>query len=117
VPAGQPAAAIPAGHWQLVPRQRLFGSDELSALSPALAELVEPGYLELCGADAAALGVTGGYRVEVGGGLATLHLRINDHIPPGCAGYGSGLSGTGNIEPLALVRLRPATGGTGGGDV
>jgi len=113
-PTGQPA---PAGHWQLVPRQRLFGSDELSALSPALAELVEPGCLELCGADAAALGVAGGDPVEVGEGLATLPLRVNDHIPPGCAGYGSGLSGTGNLEPLALVRLRPASGGTGGGDV
>ncbi|MEH6636913.1 MAG: NADH-quinone oxidoreductase subunit NuoG, partial [Halioglobus sp.] len=39
-----PARFAPkAGRWQLVPRYRIFGSDELSALSPGIAELVEPG--------------------------------------------------------------------------
>jgi NADH-quinone oxidoreductase subunit G len=102
------AGATPAGHWQLVPRPRIFGSDELSALSPALAELVVPGFIELCGADAAALGVTPGDGVEVGDGLATLAVRVNDSMAAGCAGYSTGFTGTGNLVPLQWASLRRA---------
>ena len=96
------------GLWQLVPRPRIFGSDELSAMSPALAELVSPGFIELCPADAAGLGIDTGDGVEVGDQLATLELRVNDSMAAGCAGYGAGLAGTGNLRALARVSLRRA---------
>ena len=102
-----PFAAQP-GTWQLVPRQRIFGSDELSALSPGICELVQPGYLELCAADAASLGVGSGDGVTVGDDLATLEVRVNDTLVPGCAGYAEGHAGTANLAPLARVSLRRA---------
>lgn len=97
------------GHWQLVPRPRIFGSDELSALSPALAELIAPGFIELCAADAASLGVTDGDGVDVGEGLATLEVRVNDTMAAGCAGFSTGCDGTGNLAALARVRLQRAS--------
>ncbi|MEQ8514588.1 MAG: molybdopterin-dependent oxidoreductase, partial [Chromatocurvus sp.] len=91
------------GQWLLVPRQRIFGSDELSALSPGVKELVRPGFVELCASDAQQLGLAGGDGVEVGDGLATLELRINDAIAAGCMGYSLGLAGCENLQPLAAV--------------
>jgi len=97
-----------AGQWQLVPRHRIFGSDELSALSPPLAELITPGFIELCPADAAGLGVDTGDGVEVGDGLATLEVRINPSMTQGCAGFAAGLAGTGELDALAPATLRRA---------
>ena len=99
-----------AGHWQLVPRQRIFGSDELSALSPAIAELTESGYIEINKADATALGVANGDGLHVGDGLATLEVHVNDTVARGCAGYSAGLAGTDNLTPLAAVILSRADG-------
>ena len=103
-------AATPTepGHWLLVPRQHIFGSDELSALSPALAELVEPGYIALRSADAAALGVSAGDGVVAGDALATLAVRVDDSLAEGCAAYPAGLAGTENLHPLDRVELRRA---------
>ncbi len=87
-----------AGQWQLVARYRIFGSDELSALSPGVAELVDRGFLELSSTDAESLGLETGDGVQVGAGLATLEVRINNHIAMGCAGFSTGLP-----EALGLV--------------
>jgi NADH-quinone oxidoreductase subunit G len=107
-PTAAPDAGSSAGLWQLVPRPRIFGSDELSALSPGLAELVVPAFIELCPADADGLGVAAGDGVEVGDGLATLEVRVNATMTPGCAGYSIGFAGTANLAPLARVALRRA---------
>jgi NADH-quinone oxidoreductase subunit G len=105
--APQPFQPTP-GQWLLVPRYRIFGSDELSALSPAIAELCERGFLELSAADARAMGLAAGDGVEVGAGLATLELRINDRIAAGCAGYSAGLPAALGLVPGALVQLARA---------
>ena len=97
-------------HWLLVPRQSIFGSDELSALSPGINALVPPGYLEISIADAANLGVSSGDGLTVAGGLATLEVRVNDSMARGCAGFSAGLSGTGDLEPLSSVHLARAEG-------
>jgi NADH-quinone oxidoreductase subunit G len=73
------------GQWQLVPRQKIFGSEELSALSPGIDELVTPAFVELGSADAESLGV-------------------------GCAGFAAGHAGAENLQPLARVTLRRAEG-------
>lgn len=99
-----------AGHWLLVPRQRIFGSDELSALSPAIAELTESGFIEINSADASTLGVAHGDGLHIGDGLATLEVHVNDSVAPGCAGYSAGHAGTDNLTPLASVVLSKAQG-------
>ena len=103
-------ARAQTGHWQLVPRQRIFGSEELSALSPAIAELTESGFIEINNADATALGVATGDGLHIGDGLATLEVRVNDTVAQGCAGYSCGLAGTDNLTPLACVILSRADG-------
>ncbi|TDG12963.1 NADH-quinone oxidoreductase subunit NuoG [Seongchinamella unica] len=97
------------GRWQLVARHRIFGSEELSALSPGICELVEPGFVEMRGADAHGLGLTEGDGVELDAGLATLAVKINDSIPPGCLGYAVGHAGTANLAAGASVSLAKAT--------
>ena len=97
-----------SGHWLLVPRQRIFGSDELSALSPGIAELVETAFIEVCAVDAEVLGVSHGDGVAVDDTRATLEVRINDAVVPGCAGYSVGLAGTENLQPLQQVSLHKA---------
>jgi NADH-quinone oxidoreductase subunit G len=110
------------GQWQLVPRQRIFGSDELSALSPGLAELVQPGFIEIGAADAQLLGVADGdglvvtmavttaVTTAVDNTLATLEVRINDTMAAGCAGYSVGLAGVQDLTPLSPVSLSRAEG-------
>ncbi len=99
-----------SGDFELVPRYRIFGSDELSVLSPGIAELVLPAYIELNSAAAAELGVADGDGVTVGDGLATLEVRIEDSLAPGCAGYAAGHPGTGNLQPGRRLKLSRATG-------
>ena len=107
-PAVPKSALAKKDRWQLVPRQRIFGSDELSALSPGIAELVEPGYIEISDADAAKLGVAQGDGLEVGDNLATLEVRINDAVAAGCAGFSLGLAGTDDLVALSVVDLQRA---------
>jgi NADH-quinone oxidoreductase subunit G len=111
VPATQDNTTEPGsspGQWQLVPRQRLFGSEELSAISPGISELVDDGYIELRGSDAARIHASEGDGIEVEGGLATLELRLNDSLAAGCAGYSCGLPGTANLIAGQRVGLRRA---------
>jgi NADH-quinone oxidoreductase subunit G len=107
------------GQWQMVPRYKIFGSDELSAHSPAIAELVEPGYIEISGDDARALGVIEGDGIVLSKPetasqgdmltrpVATLEVRVNDSLAKGCAGYSVGMEGAQNIvcgDTLVLVK-------------
>jgi NADH-quinone oxidoreductase subunit G len=97
------------GEWQLVARYRIFGSDELSALSPGIAELVDRGFLELRSADAESLGLAAGDGVQIGEALATLEVRINDEIAASCAGFSAGLPEALGLVPGARVALSKAT--------
>ena len=109
VDAATPPAFEPvAGQWQLVPRYRIFGSEELSAVSPGIAELVAPACIEVNSAAARELGVSDGDGVQVGDDLATLRVRINDRIAGGCAGYSAGHHGTWDLRPGSFVSLHRA---------
>jgi NADH-quinone oxidoreductase subunit G len=107
------------GQWLMVARYKIFGSDELSAHSPAIAELVEPGFIEISGDDARALGVIEGDGLVLSKPettsqgdmltvpVATLEVRLNDSLAKGCAGYSVGLEGAQNIvcgDSLAMVK-------------
>jgi NADH-quinone oxidoreductase subunit G len=108
--ATPPAFEPVAGQWQLVPRYRIFGSEELSAFSPGIAELVAPACIEINTDAARELGVSDGDGVQVGDGLATLQVRVNDCIAGGCAGYSAGHEGTWDLRPGSSVTLRRAEG-------
>jgi NADH-quinone oxidoreductase subunit G len=89
-----PAAFAPRqGEWLVVPRHHIFGSEELSARAPAIAELSPKPYVALGAEDAAALGVAEGSPVEVklDGAAARLPLRIEPGLPRGVAALPAGL--------------------------
>lgn len=107
IPTANPAPfAAQSDRWLLVPRPRLFGSDELSAMSPPVAALTVT-CLELCPADAEALGVTDGDGLTVDG-ETTLEVRINPRMVAGCAGYSAGCPGTQALRPLSIASLSRA---------
>jgi NADH-quinone oxidoreductase subunit G len=93
------------GQWQLVPRQRIFGSDELSALSAGVEQLVERAFVEIGPQDAEAIGVGHGDGVTIGDGLAALEVRINTTMAAGCIGFSVGLKGSENLQAGQLVNL------------
>ncbi len=108
--AAMPGAFEPReNQWYLVPRHAIFGSDELSALSPPLRELTHPAWLEITPAAAQALQVIDGdgliienerlrgYRLEV---------RINPSLVAGCAAYSAGHAGTFGLLPGEWVTLQ-----------
>ncbi len=103
-----PEQPQPPGQWQMVPRYQIFGSDELSVHSPAIAQLLEPGFIEISYRDAQDLGVIEGDGLVLSKPgtadddlltlrVATLEVRLNDTLATACAGYSVGLPGTQNI--------------------
>ena len=73
--------------WLLVPHHRVFGSEELSALSPAVAERIGCPTVALNPEDAAALGASDGALIEVvlDDTRLTLPLETRPALPPGVA--------------------------------
>jgi NADH-quinone oxidoreductase subunit G len=97
-----PAAFAPRqGEWLVVARHHIFGSEELSADAPAIAELSPKPYLALGSEDAAAIGAAEGAAVEVKleGGSARLPLRIEPGLPRGVAALPAGL---GPLDGITL---------------
>lgn len=97
-----------SGNWY--PRYRIFGSEELSALSLGVAELCEDGYIEIRADDALGLEVGEGDGLNLNDGLATLEVKINNSIAAGCIGYAAGHSGTANLTPGENISLQKAQG-------
>jgi NADH-quinone oxidoreductase subunit G len=60
---GNPWRTVDGNSWLIVPAWHIFGSEELSARSPAIASLVPLPYVAIGAADAARLGVTDGEQV------------------------------------------------------
>jgi NADH-quinone oxidoreductase subunit G len=83
------------GKWSLVPLHHLFGSEELSAHSAAVAGLTPKPYVALNREDASALGVVEGDMAEVAvaGSTYRLPVRIVESLPRATAGLPVGLPG------------------------
>jgi NADH-quinone oxidoreductase subunit G len=83
--------AVPAAfrrrphEWLLVPRFHIFGSEELSALSPAVAERLPRSYLALHPDDAAGLllGPDAMVRLTIGAAAHRLPVRLDAGLPSG----------------------------------
>jgi NADH-quinone oxidoreductase subunit G len=89
-----PAAfAARAGAWLVLPLHDIFGSEELSRLSPPVAERVPAPYLALNAEDAAALGVAEGAPVALTleGTAHSLNARIAQGLPRGIVGVAASL--------------------------
>jgi NADH-quinone oxidoreductase subunit G len=104
--AAVPAAFVPrAGDWLILPAHHVFGSDELSLLSPGVAGLAPKPYLAMNAQDAARLGLKEGQvvtlkgsdafsgRSEKGSDPFVLSLRIRPALPSGVAAVPAGLAG------------------------
>jgi NADH-quinone oxidoreductase subunit G len=89
------------GSWRLVPLHHAFGSEELSILSPGVAELAPPAYVALGAEDAAGIGAAAGdvVVVELPGGSSELPLRVLEGLPRGVAGVPRGIAG---VSPAPL---------------
>jgi NADH-quinone oxidoreductase subunit G len=104
--AGQ-AAAAPEGTLLLVPVSSVFGSEELSSLSPGIAQRSPRPHVALCQADAAAIGVQAGASVHVqpeGSDVVVFALEIRE-LPRGIAVVPRGLPGTAFLDLPVRARI------------
>ena len=96
-------------HFLLAPVYHLFGSEELSALSPEIGGISPEPYLGLSPDDAKSLGIEkDGETVELdlGGASIALPARFMAGLPVGIAGYPAGLPGTEWLELPCLATIR-----------
>lgn len=101
----------------VIPVYHIFGSEELSILSPGVAELAPKPYLALSNGYASRLGVAEGSEVELSLGTGTyiLPVRYPPSFPEGIAGMPAGIPGLeGTVLPASgKVRLIKNAGGPG----
>jgi NADH-quinone oxidoreductase subunit G len=106
-----PAAAAPSdGGLLLVPRSYVFGSEELSSLSPGIRERSPKPHVALGPEEAARLGLSAGQEVQVrtdAGDVLRLPLEVRE-IPAGIAVIPRGLRGLEGPELPVRARI---TGG------
>lgn len=93
--------------WQVLPLYRIFGSDELSAHSPAIKELTPQPFVEISAHDAQVLGVNNGDGVVLSsdGSEDSVAVKVNSATPRGCIGYCVGLPGASWIAPQTQVTV------------
>jgi NADH-quinone oxidoreductase subunit G len=96
------------GHWRLLPLYRIFGSDELSARSPAINELTASAFVEISVDDAETLGLLDGDGVllSLPDTKVCFEVIINPSIANGCLGYSVGLPGAPWIAPGSSVTIK-----------
>jgi NADH-quinone oxidoreductase subunit G len=82
--------------WLIVPRAHVFGTEELSAQAPAIAERSIAPFLSLNAADAQNLGLQNGDAADItlASGQYRLPITIAPELPPGLAAMSIGLPGT-----------------------
>jgi NADH-quinone oxidoreductase subunit G len=82
-----------AGSLRLVPGYHLFGSEELSACSDAIAQLVPGPHISVNSEDAGTLGVAShdGLQTEIAGEQVQMEVIVNDSVAKGCAVYSYGI--------------------------
>jgi NADH-quinone oxidoreductase subunit G len=100
-----------AGQWLLVPIHHIFGSEELSRMAPAIAELSPVASLFLNKTDAAELGFDdgAGVAVRIDRREVRLTVKVRAELPGGVAGYSAGYAQTAGIVPLEWARIEKVT--------
>jgi NADH-quinone oxidoreductase subunit G len=102
-----PPFAPRPGEWLVVPLHQIFGSEELSRESPAVAELARPAAVSLRPADAESLGLAAGATAEVQLAGTSLHLPValRPELPPGVAGLPAGIPPGAGLPLPAFARI------------
>jgi len=106
---GAPAAFTPRSQEMLlVAMHHIYGSEEMSALSPSIAGRAPAPYIAMSPRDAARLGVTQNDRVEIAIGSFTsiLPVDILSRLPVGVAGLPEGLRGAPRASLPAWATVR-----------
>jgi NADH-quinone oxidoreductase subunit G len=90
-----PAFGSKKGEWTLFPMHHIFGSEELSLLSPGIRDLSPEPYLLMNREDAMELGIEEGSRIELeaGGRRLELPAKLSAELARGTAGWPVGLPG------------------------
>jgi NADH-quinone oxidoreductase subunit G len=97
-----PAAFSPrVDEWLIVPIYHIFGSEELSILTPGVAERAPQPYLALSPKEATKLHVADGEVIEISidGTGCPLPVKFMPTLPAGLAGLPAGLPGLGGMTP------------------
>jgi NADH-quinone oxidoreductase subunit G len=104
-----PAAFEPReGKWLAIPVHHIFGSEELSVLTPGIAEKAPEPYAALNPKDAAGLQVDDGQEVKVTveGAVYQLPVKLMLTLPRGIVGLPVGLPGlVGVVQPMRSARI------------
>lgn len=106
-----------ADEWLVVPLHHIFGTEELSALAPGIAELAARPYLALNPEDAAELGLAAGNSAQLqlnrkGRRDYRLPVQLKAELQRGVAGLPAGLSGLTGITLPAWGRVTKMEEGT-----
>jgi len=107
-----PPSFIPIpGEWLVLPIYHIFGSDPLSAQSPAVKERVPDPYIALNDPDAAKAGILEGHYVEVllNDQKHRLQVKLHMGLPPGTAGLPKGLTATAGLQFPFSITLNSAS--------
>jgi NADH-quinone oxidoreductase subunit G len=108
-PIPLPFTPIP-GEWLVLPLYHIFGSDPLSAQSPAIKERVPQPYIALNDSDAAKAGILEGHYVEVllNNQKHRLQVKLHIDLPLGTAGLPKGLTTTAGLQFPFSITLNSA---------
>lgn len=100
------------GRWLFLPIHHCFGSEELSAQSPPVAERVPAPYVGLGALDADRLGLANGQTAElrIGSKVWRLPLQVRTEMAAGVVGLPLGLSCLTGVELPAWGEIRAAWG-------
>jgi NADH-quinone oxidoreductase subunit G len=95
------------GQWLMAPLFHIFGSEELSALGPAMRQQIPEPYVALNSQDSVAAGLPEGShaRVSAEDWEFVLKVKILDTLPPGVAGLPVGLAGLEGVSLPVWVTL------------
>jgi NADH-quinone oxidoreductase subunit G len=101
-------AGLASAAWRIVAAPQIFGSEELSAAAPAVAERIPPLHVALSRDDAWGLGAAAGDLVVVVVGAEALHLpvAIEPALPRGVAAVPVGLPGMPYLDLPAAGEVR-----------
>jgi NADH-quinone oxidoreductase subunit G len=102
--------------WLVIPIYHIFGSEELSILTPGIAARAPQPYVGLNPHDAAGLRVQEGgeLALHAAGAVYRLPVKLMPTLPTGMAAVPAGLSGSPGIVLPAWGKLRYGEAGTGG---
>jgi len=106
-----PEEFMPGSRFLVVPLFHIFGSEELSSLSPSVEELIPEPYVALNPDDASRLGLDEGEKAEVrfSEGVCFLRVSLRGGLPEGCAGLPFGLPGMAGVPRDEYIDVRKAS--------